>query len=104
MRLHSHSGRTYGVRAGVAVVGADPIVDSSAHPGTRHCPWGAELASRTPLVERVRTWAGAVARAYARVTSTLGAAARACVHELSMLMFVIASARARSRAIANSKR
>ena len=28
--------------------------DSSAHSGTSHCPWGAELASRTPLVERVR--------------------------------------------------
>ena len=28
---------------------------SSAHPGTSHCPWGAELASRTPLVERVRS-------------------------------------------------
>ena len=33
--------------------------DSSAHPGTRHCPWGAELASKTPNrteQNMCRTW------------------------------------------------
>ena len=40
----------------VAVVGsgADPTAPPMVHSGTRHCPWGAELASRTPLVDGAR--------------------------------------------------
>ena len=34
MRLHSHSGRTYVVRAGVAVVGADPTAPPTRAPVT----------------------------------------------------------------------